>query len=300
MVMHKYTKTPIDLLDQIAVLKSRGLVVEDDSFALQKLENISYYRLANYWRPMESDKITHQFKPGSRFGDIIRLYDFDMALRSLIFTAIQHVEIAFRSQIIHCFSLPYGSFWFMDESLFKNPSIYSRCITSLADEIHRTKEEFIIEHFAKYDDPIYPPVWKSLEVASFGTLSKMYSNFADNAVKKDVARGLGLPQHIFLESWMTSIAVLRNCCAHHARTWNRVFTIKPQLPAKLPNPWIADRSVSPSKIYTQLCCLQYLLNAIGVGGSFKSSLKALFASYPSVDPSAMGFPSAWQSEPLWQ
>ena len=170
---------------------------------------------------MEADKTTHQFKTGSRFGDIIRLYDFDMALRSLIFTAIQHVEIAFRSQIIHCFSLPYGSFWFMDESLFKNPSIYSRCITSLADEIHRTKEEFITEHFAKYDDPIYPPVWKSLEVASFGTLSKIYSNFADNAVKKDVARGLGLPQHIFLESWMTSIAVLRNCCAHHARTWNR-------------------------------------------------------------------------------
>ncbi len=297
--MLKYTKTPIDLPDQVAVLKGRGLEVEDESFALAKLEYISYYRLANYWRPMEADKATHRFKPGSRFGDIIRLYDFDMALRSLIFTAIQHVEIAFRSQIIHCFSLRYGSFWFMDETLFKSPVIYARCLGSLSDEIHRTKEEFIRDHFAKYDDPAYPPVWKTLEVASFGTLSKIYGNFADNAVKKDVARGFGLPQHVFLESWITSIAVLRNCCAHHARTWNRVFTIKPQLPASLPGAWIADRAVPASKLYPQLCCLQYLLNAIGTGDFFKSGLKTLLAAYPSVDVTAMGFPASWQSEPLW-
>ena len=63
----------MDLPDQIAVLKSRGLIVEDDSFALHKLDYISYYRLANYWRPMEADKTTHKFNPGSRFEDIIRL-----------------------------------------------------------------------------------------------------------------------------------------------------------------------------------------------------------------------------------
>lgn len=289
----------MDLPDQIAVLKSRGLIVEDDSFALHKLDYISYYRLANYWRPMEADKTTHKFKPGSRFEDIIRLYDFDMALRSLIFSSIQHVEIAFRSQIIHCFSLPYGAFWFMDPALFKNPSIYARCIHSLGDEINRTKEEFIVEHFAKYDNPAYPPVWKSLEVASFGTLSKIYSNFSDNAVKKNVARALGLPQHIFLESWMTSIAVLRNCCAHHARTWNRVFSIKPQLPSKLPNAWITGSVDSPSKLYPQLCCLQYLLNSIGVGVEFKKGLKALLAMYSNVDTDAMGFPKNWMSDPLW-
>ena len=289
----------MDLPDQVAILKSRGLVVGDDAFVLHKLEFISYYRLANYWRPMESDKITHQFKPDSRFEDIVRLYDFDMELRSLIFTAIQHVEIAFRSQIIHCFSLPYGSFWFMNPALFKNPSIYARCLHSLGDEIGRTKEEFIVEHFTKYDNPAYPPVWKSLEVASFGTLSKMYSNFADNNAKKNVARALGLPQHIFLESWMTSIAVLRNCCAHHVRTWNRVFTIKPQLPSKLPNAWIASGTASSSKLYPQLCCLQYLLDSIGVGKEFKTRLKLLLDSYPNVDACAMGFQKDWMMEPLW-
>ena len=102
----------MDLPNQVQVLKERGLLIEDEQQALDKLSFISYYRLANYWRPMESDKETHQFKPGSRFSDIIKLYDFDMSLRTLIFTAIQNIEIAFRSKIIHCFSLKYGSFWF--------------------------------------------------------------------------------------------------------------------------------------------------------------------------------------------
>lgn len=192
----------MDLPDQVAVLKSRGLVVGDDAFVLHKLEFISYYRLANYWRPMESDRITHQFKPGSRFEDVVRLYDFDMELRSLIFTAIQHVEIAFRSQIIHCFSLPYGSFWFMNPALFKNPSIYARCLHSLGDEIGRTKEEFIVEYFTKYDNPAYPPVWKSLEVASFGTLSKMYSNFAVKASQR-----VDCKRHRFIIKTLSSIVL---------------------------------------------------------------------------------------------
>ncbi|MCQ2069421.1 MAG: Abi family protein [Bacteroidaceae bacterium] len=298
--MMTYTKKPIDFTEQITLLKNRGLVIENEEYAISKLKNISYYRLANYWRPMESDKYTHQFKPNCKFGDIIGLYDFDIVLRSLIFTAIQHIEIAFRSHIIHSFSLSYGSFWFMDKKLFRNPTIFDRCLTNLSDEIHRTKEEFIIDHFAKYDTPPYPPVWKSLEVVSFGTLSKIYCNFTDNAVKKKVAHDLCLPQHIFLESWMTAFAVLRNCCAHHARTWNRIFTIKPQIPTKLPEAWITDRSISPSKLYPQLCCLQYLLNTIGVGESFKTRLKELFVLYPNVDSAAMGFPASWKNEPLWE
>jgi len=55
-------------------------------------------------------------------------------------------------------------------------------------KVQRSKEEFIKEHFIKYDKPEFPPAWKTLELASFGTLSKLYYNFADNKVKKRVAR----------------------------------------------------------------------------------------------------------------
>ena len=52
----------------------------------------------------------------------------------------------------------------------------------------------------------------------------------DVEVKKQVAKSVGLPQYTYLESWMRSLTVLRNCCAHHARAWNRRYPAMPQLP----------------------------------------------------------------------
>lgn len=170
---------------------------------------------------------------------------------------------------------------------------------SIKEELHRSKEDFVLEHFAKYDTPPYPPAWKTLEVVSFGTLSKLYSNLNNKAVKKQIAKEFMLPQHVYLESWMRSIAVLRNCCAHHARLWNRRFPMKPQLPGKLPNLWIAHRDLLPDKIYVLLCCLAYLLNCIYPHNTFKTELIKLHATYPNVDIRAMGFPQDWQSEPIW-
>ena len=95
------------------------------------------------------------------------------------------------------------------------------------EELRRTREEFIIEHSAKYTEPDVPPVWKTLEVTSFGTLSKLFCNFADNKIKKRIAREFNLPQHLVLESWIKSAVVLRNYLAHHSRVWNRKFPIKP-------------------------------------------------------------------------
>ena len=164
----------------------------------------------------------------------------------------------------------------------------------------RSKEDFLIEHFARYDNPPYPPAWKTLEVSSFGTLSKLYCNLTDNNLKKQIAREFGLPQHLYLESWIKSLSVLRNCIAHHARIWNRKYPWKPQIPKKLQSPWIYDITISHEKLYAQLCCIVYLLNAIDPNNDFKQSLKALLSKYPIVDISAMGFPKLWYNEALWK
>jgi abortive infection bacteriophage resistance protein len=128
----------------------------------------------------------------------------------------------------------------------------------------------------------------------------MYSNFSDTAVKKNVARRLGLPQHLFLESWIASLAALRNCCAHHARIWNRNYPVTPNIPKKLSGDWIAERNIQPNKLYAQLCTIAYLLNVIKRNNGFALQLKALLAQYPNVDVCAMGFPVNWRNELLWK
>lgn len=164
----------------------------------------------------------------------------------------------------------------------------------------RSKEEFIQEHLNKYSNPIIPPVWKTLEVVSFGTLSLIFCNLSDTKIKKIIAREFNLPQHKILESWCKSTVALRNNLAHHSRTWNRVYPIKPQLPKSLNKDWINPTGVANNRLYAQLCCLEYLQNATHPNNRFKKRLKQLLISYPNVDVAAMGFPTGWENEPLWK
>lgn len=298
--MTTYNKQPINIADQISILKSRGLMFDNEQEAVEYLKIISYFRLASYWKPMENDKLKHIFKPNSKFENVVTLYNFDKELRTLIFSAIQSIEIALRTKIIQIVSSNYGAFWFTEKSLFTNTTIFSKCLLNIEEELKRSKEDFLIEHFAKYDNPPYPPAWKTLEVSSFGTLSKLYCNLTDNNLKKQIARELGLPQHLYLESWIKSLSVLRNCIAHHARIWNRKYPWKPQIPQKLQSPWIQNSTISHEKLYAQLCCIGYLLNAIHPNNNFRQQLKTLLSKYSIVDISAMGFPKLWYNEALWK
>ena len=167
-------------------------------------------------------------------------------------------------------------------------------------ELSRTREDFIIEHQNKYSDPDVPPVWKTLEVTSFGTLSKLFCNFSDNQTKKKIAHEFNLPQHLVLESWIKSAVVLRNYLAHHSRVWNRKIPIKPQVNVPLRANWITPLMRNFDKLYPQFCYLQYLLNVIRPQNDFSAKLKSLLAEHTNVDILAMGFPRNWQNEPLWR
>lgn len=296
----QYVKQPISIADQIARLKSLGLIIPDEAKAEKILGEVSYFRFAVYLRPMEIDKQTHQFKPNSTFENAVALYEFDGALRQLLFAAIQRIEVALRAKIMYHFSMVHGAFWFMQMDLHENEHRFLENLNALDREVQHSKEDFIKEHFRTYDKPEFPPAWKTLELASFGTLSKLYYNFSDNKVKKRVAREFNLPQHEILESWMRSLSALRNYCAHHARLWNRYLNATPQMNVNLRGAWITNDQVDSNKLYAILCCIAYWLDAMGYGNEFKTNLKHTISLYPSVDVAAMGFPSEWENEPLWK
>ena len=252
-----YTKQPLDYSQIIQQLKSRGLLFHDEAAAENELKIVSYFRIANYLYTFEVPNSNHTFLPNSYFEDALRIYYFDKDLRALIFTVIQSIEIALRSKVIHHVSLKHGAFWFADETLCINRTTFQDNLTQIRKEIKRSKEDFIQNHFEKYDTPDVPPVWKTLEVTSFGILSKLLYNLNDVNIKKKIAREFNLPQHVCLESWIKSIVVLRNCLAHHARVWNRRFSQKPSLSYSLRGNWIDTTNVRPAKLYALLSCLAY-------------------------------------------
>ncbi len=296
-----YTKPPLSIPDQIKKLKSRGLQLNDIPKASHYLSNISYYRLRAYTYPFQDNtNEDHPFNQPVSFEDIIELYVFDRRLRLLIFNAIEKIEISLRTKIIYEFSLAHGSHWYENEDLFRNPDRFLNDMNSLCEEIDRSDETFIEHYKNKYSQPSNPPAWMSLEVASMGTLSKLFSNLKKNSEKKQVTQSFGLKQPEILESWMHSFSGLRNVCAHHGRVWNRRFTIQPTIPYNTVYSFLNNIDIFPNKLYAMLSCMTYILDIISPGNSFNTRLMELIKSCTLIDLREMGFPKDWEKEEIWQ
>ena len=93
-------------------------------------------------------------------------------------------------------------------------------------------------------------------------------------------------------------ALRKLICAHHSRLWNKTLRVTGGFPKHTAHGFITTR-VQNDKVYYVLCIIRYMLLTINPNSSFTSRLRQLLKDYPSVDIKAMGFPSTWETEPLW-
>jgi len=297
----QFNKPAISLADQVARLKSRGLKIADETEAELCLANISYYRLRAYTYPFQDNTDTnHAFVISISFDDIIELYKFDRRLSQLIFAALEKIEIALRTQIIHHWAMAYGSHWQLEPALYRDPMKFANQINSLQTEINRSHETFIEHYKNTYTTPSEPPAWMSLEVSSFGLLSQIFSNLKKGNEKLAIANHFGLNDLSILENWMLCFSNIRNICAHHGRLWNRRLTAHIKFPNNPQNTFIAIRQIYPYKLYAALCCVQYMLNTIIPANGFKTELIDLMKTCPLAQEKEMGFPANWLDENFWK
>lgn len=72
-------KKPLTLSEQIDLLKSRGLVIQDESRAKDILSRLNYYRLINAYSlglrvPGKDGRPTDQYRPGISLDYIYNIY----------------------------------------------------------------------------------------------------------------------------------------------------------------------------------------------------------------------------------
>ena len=293
-----YQKPYLSYQAQIELLKSRGMELADEAKALHLLKRISYYRLSVYWRPLLLDKQNFVFKPNANFETVFALYKFDRELRRLLLSELEKIEIAVRSQMAYTLSMAHGSFWIEDESLFADVEKHRATLAKIHGELSRSDEEFIISFKASYSNSL-PPSFITLEITSFGALSRLYESLKAGAAKREIAQAFGMADKA-LASWLHSFVYIRNVCAHHARLWNKPLQIQPLFPRRMQHTWLKDKSVCNNRIYYILSMVIYFLNVANPKHTFKQKLESLFTKYPNVDRAAMGFPAGWCHEPLWQ
>jgi len=304
-------KAPRSIVNQIALLKKRGMRFKDEPSAQHFLQNISYYRLKGYWWDMQADYTQHIFKQHTYFEDALDRYNFDRQLRLILFDAVERIEIALRTKIIYHLSMAYGSLWYLNPDLFEttpllaNPSItkHQSCIFELKKEFSRSQEVFAKDHRRKFPDQD-ADAWKMMEVASMGTLSKIYKNLKHQLPEKAaIAKEMGLNMHSELSSWLEAIAYVRNIIAHHSRLWNRSMVKVPVVNLNKPlSAWL-DKRLSPvqtKKPFLIISAMVYLCNEVTPNHQIKRKILTLFATNPSIPIYKLGFLNNWQSHPLWE
>ncbi|WP_269458354.1 Abi family protein [Pseudomonas granadensis] len=131
--MRFFDKPVIDVPAQIALLKQRGLRIQNEARAHRFLEAVSYFRLTPYMRTFQQkEDHDHPFRNGVGFKDLTRLYEFDRRLRLLVIDAIERVEVAVRSRISDHMGPLHGGHWYLNARLFQHSYDHKRLLETMA------------------------------------------------------------------------------------------------------------------------------------------------------------------------
>ncbi|MCM8597368.1 MAG: Abi family protein [Candidatus Accumulibacter sp.] len=298
----KFTKPATDLDAQLALLRSRGMVISDEARAKHYLRFIGYYRLSGYSLPFQINYNadgSHRFLDGVGFDDVLDLYVFDRKLRLAVMDALERIEVAFRAVLSQSMSERHGAHWYMDATLFVPKYRHDKFLDVLKKDIGDdpakalVRQTFIQHYYDKYSDPALPPSWMVFEVLSFGTVSQVFKNLLRDH-QKPIGKTFGLDGSV-LASWLHAITYLRNLAAHHQRLWNRAYTIKPIVA----NQYAAELA-DPIRFYAQAVMIEVLLKVVSPDTHWGERLAALLTEHPKVRADRLGFPADWQQRNLWR
>ena len=279
-------KEPKTFDEQIDLLKSRGLIIGDEDKAKFILNNINYYRFSAYLIHFKKEDET--YKENITFEHIYNLYLFDKELRNILIDMLESIEIYFRTYIAYTLAIKHGSTGYLNKQCFKKEKYFESFIKKLEDEKNNHKNKLFIKHHnEKYNGIL--PIWVAVEIMSFGTLSKLYSNMLpqDTAYIK---RELCKVNPILVNSWLHSLTHLRNVCAHYGRIYNTYFP-----PIKVKK---SDRNnvINDRQVFTYILAIKHLIADKNIWNDYFIKLQALFYKYDNyVELEFLGFPENWVS-----
>ncbi len=193
------------------------MAVEDEEKAKEILLDIGYYRLGFYWFPFEETypslrERSHKFKHEASFKETVDLYYLDTEIRNLIAPYIYRIEVNFRTFLIYTVSNYYEHkpTWFADSKIVNN-----KFLGVLQNSYQNIKNNVAIaNHHKKYPNDIYAPAWKTLEYMTFGDILLLAQNLKDKTLQQHLADHYGIRNTKILWSWLCTIRVIRNLCAH--------------------------------------------------------------------------------------
>lgn len=280
-----FIKTPTTYTEQIDLLKKRNLTILDNNRAISILKDTNYYRLSGYMLSVKKDNI---FFNNTTLDQIYNYYNFDKKLRQILFNLIEDIEIAFRSRIAYYIAHKYGPLGYKSSNIFFNENVHNSFIEELNKKINSayTQELFIKHHFLKYKGEI--PIWVLVEILSFSSLSKLFSNMKTED-KKEFSNVFYKFKYFYLQSWIHHLVYVRNICAHFGRLYYKHLVIRPKYldkDSKLTRP--------TGKIFDTFFILRKFCYDKNKYKILITEVNNLFKQFPDIIKKHIGFPEDWE------
>lgn len=223
--MEKTFKT-ID--EQIELLRSRNLNIENEENAKEMLLNNNYYYLINGYKDLFLDKNskTEKFHKGTTLEEIYSLYEFDRKIRIIFLEYILLIERKIDTYIAYEFSKNYGHKDYLIPENFnnisKNKELIDKFLNDISLEIshqYKNSNKMVIHYLDTYK---YIPLWVLIRILSFGKVSKFYS-FMKQKEQNNVSRKFNISSEV-LKIYLINLGNVRNICAHDEKLYDVILT----------------------------------------------------------------------------
>lgn len=253
-------------------------------YAEKKIAQVGYERLRIYFRSRRQLSMPGKpFIPGTKFRDIIALYEFDEILRAFCFRHLGRFEIVLRNQLSAILSRQYGSHPYFDSAAYRTSKMRASAVGRLSDIFYKKTDQRARHYFDEYNPPMIPPIWVMKEFLTFGNLSHVLDQLS-TPVHNDLTTAFGMPNYAVLENWIRVLIDLRNDCAHHDRLFNRSFQKQPQRFTRAAVP-----TAPQNKLKALLECLEFLLKAQGYNDPIVATVAKMIVRCPAVIPAEVGY-----------
>lgn len=232
---------------QLKILRSRNIEINDGSKAIRILKREGYYNIVNGYKEIFLDtaltasKGKDWYKPGTKFDYLYALYDFDRSLKRCLLGYILKMETFLKTQIAYFFSDEYRqNFSYLDINNFdsSNPQAVTKLIAKVSNVITNNSAEQIqggqvFHYLSNYKEL---PLWVLINKMTLGETYHLF-DVLQPPIKTKILKEI---VHMYEHEYKTSINYnmndtrslseifrfingYRNICAHDARLFNTVI-----------------------------------------------------------------------------
>ena len=206
-----------NLDEQINILKSKGLIINNEEQTKETLLKENYFFISGYRHLLMENYKDKYFIKGTTFEELYAIFNFDRHIRNICFKNILIIENNIKSIISYQLSKKYG----FQEKNYLNPNNYTKDALKgrqVHDVLNKMRKQLAfngkkhtatMHYITNYG---YIPMWILVKVLSFGLMSEFYCIL--KAEDKQEIADLYSMKYETMEVFLYLLANFRNLCAH--------------------------------------------------------------------------------------